>query len=107
MWNGGWTEVRGCLGLFLALGFWSWRARKGEVRRHSVLTVVVVLSYLQDILVWEGYEVLLLVLRRDGGVCQRRCLGAGVGVRMRCWMVNVVCQWFLHDTRVADHFQIW
>ncbi|KAK2366220.1 hypothetical protein QL285_079627 [Trifolium repens] len=20
----GWTEVRGCLGLFLALGFWSW-----------------------------------------------------------------------------------
>jgi hypothetical protein len=30
------------------------RARKGEVRRHSVLTVVVVLSYLQDVLVWEG-----------------------------------------------------
>jgi hypothetical protein len=66
------------LGLFLALGFWSWRARKGEVRRHSVLTDVVVLSYLQDVLVWE-----------------------------RCWMVNAVCEWIHYDTRVSDHFQIW
>jgi hypothetical protein len=52
-WWGG-RRFGAVLGLFLALGFWSWRARKGEVRRHSVLTVVVVLSYLQDVLVWEG-----------------------------------------------------
>jgi hypothetical protein len=54
MWNGG---VDGGSGLFwvcfLALGFWSWRARKGEVCRHSVLMVVVVLSYLQDVVVRE------------------------------------------------------
>jgi hypothetical protein len=55
----------------------SWHARKGEVCRHSVLTVVVVLSYLRDVLATE-----------------------------RCWMVNAECEWILPDTRVSDHFQI-
>jgi hypothetical protein len=38
--------VLGLFGSVLALGFLSCRARKGEVRRHSVLTEVVVISYL-------------------------------------------------------------
>jgi hypothetical protein len=42
----GWTAVGGCLGVVPGFGFLSWRARKGEVRRHSVLTDVVVFPYL-------------------------------------------------------------
>jgi hypothetical protein len=41
-----WTEVLGLFGSVLALGFLSCRARKGEVRSHSVLTEVVVIWYL-------------------------------------------------------------
>ena len=51
---------------------------KGGVRRHSVLTDVVVSSYLWDVLVME-----------------------------RWWMVNTECVWILPDIRVSDHFQIW
>ncbi|KAK2405619.1 hypothetical protein QL285_054835 [Trifolium repens] len=59
-------------------GFLSWLARKGEVRRLSVLTDDVALSYLQDVSVMEW-----------------------------CRMVKVECVWILLDTRVSDHFQIW
>ena len=53
-WIGG-LVAWGCFGSVLGLGFLSRRPRKGEVCRHSMLTdVVVVLSYLQDVLVWDG-----------------------------------------------------
>jgi hypothetical protein len=79
-----WTAVGGCLGVVPGFGFLSWRARKGEVRRHSVLTEVVVFPYLLDVLVWEGLR------------------GSGIGVDNGCWgRIGVggfrrLCYWCWH-----------
>ena len=57
---------------------WSWRARKGEVRRHAVLTVVVVLSYLQDVIGVGGLGDSVIVVAK-GWWCLSEAVSWGRG----------------------------